>query len=138
MTILYTALWIILDLLTKYLFYDLSIWNNIFWPIKNHGISYSMLSGQTIYIISITIIILAIIVYIYYKGQISKISYILIMAWGVGNLIDRVIYGYVRDFVYVWNWFPVFNVADILIFCGCMLIFYQIRNANLQETKTQP
>lgn len=43
------------------------------------------------------------------------------MAGGLGNLIDRMIMGYVTDFIDIWKW-PVFNIADIAITCGCMLM----------------
>lgn len=43
----------------------------------------------------------------------------------IGNLIDRVHYGYVIDFVSIWKW-PVFNLADVGIFIGVLgiLLFY--------------
>ena len=133
MTIIYIIIWIALDLASKYLFFDLKLADNLFLPIANHGISYSMLSGQTKYIILATFVIFGIVTYMYYKSSITKIAYILVMAWWVWNLIDRIYYWYVRDFIYIWDWFPVFNLADILIFLGCSMMFYQIRTMDLEE-----
>lgn len=129
MTILYIIIWTSLDLISKYLFFDLKLANNIFFPIANHGISYSLFSWQSYYIISATIIILLWIIYIYHKNNINKLSYILVMAWGLWNFFDRTSYWFVRDFIYIWNRFPVFNIADILIFFWCIMMFIYLRNS---------
>ena len=54
------------------------------------------------------------------------IGYSLIIAGALGNLIDRIIYQYVVDFIHVFyqNWhFPNFNIADSVIFIGAVLLF---------------
>ena len=127
-SIIYILLATLADLISKYLFYNLEIANNIFYPIANHGISYSMLSGQTMYIILITLVIFIVTTYIYQKNIITQIAYILVMSWWIWNLFDRLYYWFVRDFIYVGNRFPIFNLADILIFFWCMIIFFQIWN----------
>lgn len=132
-SIIYILLATFADLISKYLFYNLEIANNIFYPIANHGISYSMLSGQTIYIIWITLVIFVVTTYIYQKNIITQLAYILVMSWWIWNLIDRIFYWYVRDFLYVWNRFPVFNLADILIFFWCIIIFFQIWNTTEED-----
>ena len=52
----------------------------------------------------------------------------LIMSGAIGNLIDRLLYGYVIDFLdfYIayWHW-PAFNVADIAIVCGAGLLILE-------------
>lgn len=128
MIILYIIPLLIVDFASKYAFYNLWYLSQIFYPIANHGISYNLLTGQSILIIFITLVIFWIVTYMFRKWQINKLSYILLIAWGIWNLADRVIFGFVRDFIYVGNWFPVFNVADILIFFGCAMIFWQVRN----------
>jgi signal peptidase II len=51
-------------------------------------------------------------------------SLALILAGGIGNFIDRVRFGYVVDFFDFRIW-PIFNVADIAVCCGCgLLVFY--------------
>jgi signal peptidase II len=45
----------------------------------------------------------------------------LIVGGALGNLIDRIIYGSVVDFISV-GWFPVFNLADSAIVCGGILL----------------
>lgn len=52
-------------------------------------------------------------------------SLMLILGGAAGNLIDRVIYGHVIDFLlFYWNdwFFPAFNVADVAITCGAILL----------------
>lgn len=54
-----------------------------------------------------------------------SLSIALILGGAIGNLIDRVLYGYVIDFIQVhWNdwYFPSFNVADAAISCGTLLL----------------
>jgi len=52
----------------------------------------------------------------------------LILGGALGNLIDRVVYGYVIDFLlFHWNehYFPAFNVADAAISCGAFLLIWE-------------
>ena len=63
------------------------------------------------------------------KGLLSGVTYSLILAGAVGNLIDRFCYGYVVDFLdFYWKGvhFPAFNVADSAISVGafCLIIEY--------------
>lgn len=54
---------------------------------------------------------------------------VLTFAGMAGNLIDRVMYGYVRDFidVVIFNYnFPIFNVADMAVVIGVILIIIEI------------
>jgi len=62
------------------------------------------------------------------EETLSAISLGLILGGAIGNLIDRVIYGYVIDFFDVyyqtWHW-PVFNIADSAITAGVALMLYE-------------
>lgn len=61
----------------------------------------------------------------------------LILGGALGNLIDRVAYGYVVDFLsFHWNeyYFPAFNVADSAITCGAILLIYD----SLKEVRHGP
>lgn len=94
--------------------------------IRNTGGAFSLLSGRLFILIAITLVLMAVIVAVAIKfsGKISfkkKLAFTLILAGGLGNLIDRMIMGYVTDFIDIWKW-PVFNIADIAITCGCMLM----------------
>ncbi len=69
----------------------------------------------------------------------SLLPFVLILAGAIGNAVDRVRLGYVVDFIYFhirnhFSW-PVFNVADILITIGMMLLILQVIAF---QTKTRP
>jgi signal peptidase II len=51
----------------------------------------------------------------------EQVGWALILAGAVGNLLDRVVRGHVIDFIHVHHW-PVFNVADICIVAGALLL----------------
>ena len=97
--------------------------------VENKGAAWSILENQIWFFILITVIILALIAYAFYKKMIytklGQISLVLICAGAIGNLIDRITHGYVIDmFSFKLINFPVFNVADICIVCGGILFVY--------------
>ena len=134
--ILISLLIILSDQLTKYIINlnHTSLINNdlIFFSIdyvKNYGAAFNILSGSRIFLSTVsTILTLYLIYFILCKKNISNLnllSYSLILAGTVGNGIDRIIKGYVIDFINL-NFidFPVFNIADISINVGLILIIY--------------
>lgn len=97
--------------------------------VENKGAAWSILENQIWFFILMTVIILALIAYAFYKKMIytklGQISLVLICAGAIGNLIDRITHGYVIDmFSFKLINFPVFNVADICIVCGGILFVY--------------
>ncbi|MBR5517623.1 MAG: signal peptidase II [Clostridia bacterium] len=91
--------------------------------IHNYGAGFSILSGKVDFLIVITAVaLLAIAIGIFAKkfdNNIDEFSFVLILAGGIGNLIDRVVNGYVVDYLeFLFMEFPVFNFADILICTG--------------------
>ncbi len=104
--------------------------------VKNTGAAFSILSGNNILLIILSIIMFLLIYYISknYHDILSDISFGLIYGGLFGNLLDRIIYGYVRDYISVIS-FPIFNIADMSIVIGViLLIIYEIKeeihNAN--------
>lgn len=97
--------------------------------IQNTGAAFSVLQGKTLFLILVQLlVILSIVVYMVIKAQSAhwmlKTSLALIVGGGVGNLIDRIHNGYVVDFLHIQFW-PIFNVADISVCCGCgLLVIY--------------
>ena len=97
--------------------------------LENRGAAFGMMQGQqTFFIISAAAALLAII-YIYFKLPWERrfhplrIVGIFIGAGAVGNLIDRVLLGYVVDFFYFELIdFPIFNVADIYVTCATIIL----------------
>ena len=99
--------------------------------IHNYGAAFSILEGKQSFLLIVTGIAMAAILGYMVVTQIKKKaqpmelwSLALILAGGIGNFIDRVRLGYVVDFFDFRIW-PIFNVADIAVCCGCgLLIFY--------------
>ena len=104
---------IILDQLTKYFLGN----------VKNYGAAFGILHGYTTFLIIVSLVVLVICFYYYYKNKNLKISLSFILAGTLGNLIDRIFLGYVRDFIDL-NFFPVFNLADMFNVVGVILIIY--------------
>lgn len=107
---------------------------------KNTGVAFSILEGKQLLIIIMTLIVLGI--FIKYIKELATtkydiIAYALVIGGALGNLLDRIIYGYVIDFLdfQIFNYnFPIFNVADIGIVVGIFLLllknFKESRNNN--------
>lgn len=97
--------------------------------IHNNGAAFSILENMTGLLIFLPLVITVIVlVYIAVKRRkehgLLLLSLALIAAGGIGNLIDRISYGYVVDYI-DFRVFPIFNVADISVTCGCgLLIIY--------------
>lgn len=97
--------------------------------LKNTGAAFSILENQTI-LLAITSII-CIIVIIYYLKKEENLTTAMYLSFGLvlggilGNLIDRIVYQGVIDFLsfQIFNYnFPVFNIADIGITIGVLLL----------------
>ncbi len=94
----------------------------------NTGAAWSILSGNVWFLIILSFLILGILIYMYptiHDSKQKSISYSLLYAGTLGNLIDRIVFGYVKDFfsVRLFHYqFPVFNFADIFIVCGAILL----------------
>ncbi len=90
--------------------------------VQNRGAAFSLLSGRGLILTALPFI--AVITAVWYMEKHKKAHWTmfsalsLIIAGGLGNLIDRVFNGYVTDMFDFQVW-PVFNVADIAICLGC-------------------
>lgn len=125
-----------MDILTKVLFDDVNIKVLgdffVFLSTKNYGASLGILSGQTILLIVLSIIfIIGFIVFDYFYKNNNTLYFIainLIFAGAIGNLIDRIFLGYVRDFIYInLPFMPYyFNLADVFLTFGVILILIEI------------
>lgn len=102
---------------------------------QNTGAAWSIFSGSTIALIIITFVAIALITFYAIwsknKSYLFNISISLILSGAIGNLIDRLIFGYVRDFIQFdfWKSFPIFNLADAALTIGvvCLCIYYLIQ-----------
>lgn len=104
--------------------------------VRNTGAAFSISLGspefnRTFFII-MTILAIFFVIYLIYRSttKLQRIAYCLIIGGAVGNLIDRILFGYVTDFVdvdffnIIINRWPVFNVADssIVIAMGLLIL----------------
>ena len=98
----------------------------------NDGAAFSILKGKRVFFIIMTIIVVFFIVYYLLKNEVywvEKYSLLLIISGAVGNLIDRIMYGYVIDFLdfIIFGYdFPVFNIADSFITIGAIGLIISI------------
>lgn len=90
--------------------------------IRNTGAAFGMLQDNSLFFAAVTIImsIVIIVMMIKYKDHnfLSYASGIMIVAGGLGNLIDRVVLHYVVDFIHVMFFDYIFNFADCLVVVG--------------------
>ena len=139
------AVILLVDMLTKFLIVsEVNIIDGVLviMPTKNYGAGFSILSGQTWLLISITVVFLTglIIFDIMFKRKstLFGVATGLIIAGGIGNLIDRIFFGYVRDFIYLeFIDFPVFNVADMALTFGVILLAVYILFFNKDKKNAQ-
>ena len=97
--------------------------------VRNTGAAWSIFAGETLGLIVISLIIIALIVYYVsknkFKSKLELFGYSLILGGAIGNLYDRIVYGYVIDFLdfYIFGYdYPIFNLADSFIFIGVILV----------------
>ena len=103
---------------------------------ENTGAAFSMLSGARIFFIVITAVFIMLLVWLIYSDRVQNVgaayTMAIISAGGIGNLIDRILNGYVVDmFDFRLINFAIFNVADIAVTCGAaaFLIIYIVKKA---------
>lgn len=101
-----------------------------FTYLENRGAAFGMLQNQLwFFIIVVSIIVIAIIFALFRYTNHEFFSYAataLIVAGGIGNLIDRVRYGFVVDYISVSFFSPIFNFADCCVTVGtvCLIIHF--------------
>ena len=93
--------------------------------VRNRGAAFSIFQDNHILTVLVPVVamILCAVILVYLmrkKEKLLSVAVALIMAGGIGNLTDRISNGYVTDFI-DFRVFPVFNVADIAVTCGCAL-----------------
>mgnify|MGYP002511378471 CR=1 FL=1 len=99
--------------------------------VQNTGAAFSMLRSHTwvLTLISTVVVVAmcALLVKGFFKNRLGLFSAALVLAGGMGNLIDRVVFGFVTDmFKTTFMEFAVFNVADCCITVGVPLLFLYV------------
>ncbi len=106
--------------------------------IENRGMAFGLLSGrQTLLIIVTSLLMLLLVVLLFRtKSRLERISLVMIIAGGIGNLIDRVRDGFVVDYIEpLFVDFAIFNLADILVNVGCFLFVGAILVNDYRQAK---
>ena len=100
--------------------------------VRNDGAAFSLLRGMQWLFVLIFILFTLILLYEYFRRPLpftrwERVLIAAIYGGGLGNLIDRVRLGYVVDMLQTeFMNFPVFNVADCFICCGCLLLMLHL------------
>lgn len=97
--------------------------------LENRGAAFGMMQGMKPWLVAGTFLMLILMIIVYWKSPMEKkfkwarFILILLTAGALGNLVDRLALDYVVDFFYfeLIN-FPIFNVADIYVSCGMVLL----------------
>jgi len=103
--------------------------------VNNYGAAFNIFSGSRIFLSFISIIFSILLIYLIMRkdnlNTIELYSYSFILGGTIGNGIDRIFKGYVIDFINlnIIN-FPVFNIADISINIGFIILLYNIFKKN--------
>lgn len=115
--------------------------------VRNPGAALGILADQRWFFITATSVVSAVFVYMVAKNVIKSklftVSAILIIGGGIGNLIDRILLGYVVDFLQLSFFPPVCNFADYCISIGTVLLmifvlfFSNMTKKEIQEDSAQ-
>lgn len=123
-----------IDLISKHLFCDIGYTKIIPYLIAfqtnggNTGAAFGIFSKSTTFLIILSVFIVFAMILVdislKIKSKTYTIGFGLVLAGAVGNFVDRITLGYVRDFIMFdfWKTFPIFNFADCCIVVGAILI----------------
>ena len=133
------ALIIVIDQIIKYFVYTnlspdgrVTVIDNLFSLIysENRGAAFGIFQDGTIFFIIVTSALIGVFFYLLihkkFSGKLFYTSVALILGGGIGNLIDRVLYGYVIDYLSLSFFPPVCNFADYAITIGVILLVVYI------------
>ncbi len=136
---------LVVNLLTKT--DSITIIKNFFYLtyINNDGAAFSILVGKRIFLILIAVLVIVMLIRYIKKNNIQNklelVSLALIIGGSLGNLMDRVVRGYVIDFLdfKLFNYnFPIFNLADTFIVIGVfLLLLKEIRKENNLDSRNK-
>lgn len=131
------AAWVALDAFTKAQFHGVVVGRVVFGPvlglfdfrlIHNTGGAWGIFSNST-FALGVFSLVVCLIASIYFfiaskhMNLFETVGFALVVAGGIGNAIDRFLLGYVVDFIeFAFFEFPVFNVADIGVTCGFVIL----------------
>lgn len=138
-----------LDQLTKWLAViylqgepSFPLWPDVlhFTFVKNEGAAFGILSGHRwVFMLISTVAIVALTIYLFRFCKLNgwvKVSLAMIIGGGIGNMIDRVMLGYVIDFIdFTLIDFAVFNVADSFVTVGAGILIVYLIVSEIRELR---
>ena len=140
---------LVIDQITKHFLFKVEYFNLIphFISIStnggNTGAAWGIFSGNTIFLVIVSILLIAALFIFnhFYKNKsvFYCISFAFVVGGAVGNLIDRLMLGYVRDFIFLdfFPSFPIFNVADSFLCVGAVMLAICILFAGTKKKGTK-
>ncbi|MBP5426855.1 MAG: signal peptidase II [Clostridiales bacterium] len=140
MSSIIVMLLVMLDQVTKFLVnfrlasnHEVEVINGWFYlaNVRNRGAAWGILQNGRVLFIVVTLLAMYIMLYLIRSTckNYVKVALMLVLGGSMGNFIDRVMRGYVIDFLdcYIFGYhFPTFNMADIFITIGVILLLYCI------------
>ena len=123
---------------------SITIFNNFFYisNVHNYGAAFSILYGNRTFLVLVSVITLVLVYYFLLKNKkfswFNIIFYSLLIGGILGNLFDRIVYGYVVDYLdfYFFGYnFPIFNVADMCIVVAVILAMIDIIRSENDEVR---
>ena len=99
--------------------------------VENRGAAFGIFQNQRWFLIILPILIVSVAIIFLIKNRnesiLTRISLAIILGGAIGNLLDRIFRGYVVDmFQFTFFQFPVFNVADMAVVCGTIILALQL------------
>ncbi len=138
---LYAAAVVGLDQLTKFLtvanipqYHHMPFLDGVvrFTHVHNYGAAFSSFAGARWLFVALFVVFAGAVIWEFSKKKLpfttlERWCIVSVLAGGFGNVIDRVLYGYVVDMIEVeFMEFAIFNVADCFITCGCILLMVSL------------
>ena len=97
--------------------------------VRNTGMAFSLFVGFSPYIAVVGTLVVALVIFFHYRlaryNFMVQLGLSFILGGSLGNLIDRFARGYVVDYLDITVW-PVFNLADVMINVGVILLAYKL------------
>jgi signal peptidase II len=97
--------------------------------VRNTGVAFSLFVGFSPYLAIVGTLVVGLVIYFHYRltfyNYLVQIGLAFILGGSLGNLIDRFARGYVIDYMDITIW-PVFNLADVMINIGVILLAYKL------------
>ena len=101
-----------------------------FTYVENRGAAFGILQNRIWFFVVLTVLISAAVIFLWFRYRHhtvwSRLGAVLNLSGGIGNLIDRLVLGFVVDYIHVSFFPPVFNFADCCVVIGTVLVMVHV------------